>query len=373
MGLLKNYCRSLDLKTAITVGVIGFPNVGKSSLINSLKRSRAVGVSPIAGFTKTMQEVQLDKLVKLLDCPGVVFDDADGAATLLKNCVDCESLPDPSPAVAAVLQRCSREQLMQIYEIPKFDVGDVQAFLALVAKKMGKLLKGGTPDRVVAGRKVLKDWNSGRVPYYTLPPTDTGKNTHVGETQVVSQFGSEFDPLAVDAAAFDKEMLDALPAVQATDCLALRSAGVSHGHWTATESTTDDMEEDNEASDAESDNEEALESMAASEGGKDTMEDVMDDDQSSEEEEETEEKPISKAPKAEKKAPTPAAKLRNALAREKELNPRKGADLKKKVKVGKKQERRLQKARQKEALDKEMNTETAPTEHNPAPSDDDDL
>lgn len=38
MGVLKNYCRSLNLKTAITVGVIGYPNVGKSSLINSLKR-----------------------------------------------------------------------------------------------------------------------------------------------------------------------------------------------------------------------------------------------------------------------------------------------------------------------------------------------
>lgn len=38
MSVLKNYCRSLNLKTAITVGVIGYPNVGKSSLINSLKR-----------------------------------------------------------------------------------------------------------------------------------------------------------------------------------------------------------------------------------------------------------------------------------------------------------------------------------------------
>ena len=42
MGVLKNYCRSLNLKTAITVGVIGYPNVGKSSLINSLKRCALV-------------------------------------------------------------------------------------------------------------------------------------------------------------------------------------------------------------------------------------------------------------------------------------------------------------------------------------------
>jgi len=42
--MLKNYCRNADIKTAITVGIVGLPNVGKSSLINSLKRSRAAQV-----------------------------------------------------------------------------------------------------------------------------------------------------------------------------------------------------------------------------------------------------------------------------------------------------------------------------------------
>jgi len=37
--LLKNYSRSEDIKRAITVGIIGYPNVGKSSIINSLKKS----------------------------------------------------------------------------------------------------------------------------------------------------------------------------------------------------------------------------------------------------------------------------------------------------------------------------------------------
>lgn len=46
---------------SITVGIIGYPNVGKSSIINSLKRAKSVGVSPTPGFTKSMQEVQLDR------------------------------------------------------------------------------------------------------------------------------------------------------------------------------------------------------------------------------------------------------------------------------------------------------------------------
>lgn len=53
--LLKNYCRNLKIKTSISVGIIGYPNVGKSSLINSLKRTKAVGVGATPGFTKVAQ------------------------------------------------------------------------------------------------------------------------------------------------------------------------------------------------------------------------------------------------------------------------------------------------------------------------------
>lgn len=55
LQLLKNYCRNNGVRTSITVGIIGYPNVGKSSIINSLKRSRAVGVSSTAGFTRAIQ------------------------------------------------------------------------------------------------------------------------------------------------------------------------------------------------------------------------------------------------------------------------------------------------------------------------------
>lgn len=52
LELIKNYSRNEGIKTAVTVGVIGYPNVGKSSVINSLKRSKACGVSSTPGFTK---------------------------------------------------------------------------------------------------------------------------------------------------------------------------------------------------------------------------------------------------------------------------------------------------------------------------------
>lgn len=77
MNILKNYARVEGEKSAtkqlITVGIVGFPNVGKSSLINSLKRSKAAATGNLPGVTKSMQEVQLDKNIVLIDSPGVVL------------------------------------------------------------------------------------------------------------------------------------------------------------------------------------------------------------------------------------------------------------------------------------------------------------
>ena len=77
MNILKNYARvegeDKKLKQLITVGVVGFPNVGKSSLINSLKRSKATATGNTPGVTKSMQEIQLDKNIVLIDSPGVVL------------------------------------------------------------------------------------------------------------------------------------------------------------------------------------------------------------------------------------------------------------------------------------------------------------
>ncbi|KAG1674431.1 hypothetical protein FOA52_012959 [Chlamydomonas sp. UWO 241] len=185
--LLKNYCRNTGIKTSITVGVVGLPNVGKSSLINSLKRAR-VGNTP--GVTKSLQEVTLDKNIKLLDSPGIVFAAAESdSAAVLRNCVKIERLVDPVAPIAEILKRVPAAKLQALYKIMPFTGAD--HFLQLVAAARGKLRKGGIPDMVAAAKVTLQDWNDGRIPYYTSPPSRG--NEEFASAEVVGLWAKEFD------------------------------------------------------------------------------------------------------------------------------------------------------------------------------------
>lgn len=220
LQLLKNYCRNKDIKTAISVGVVGLPNVGKSSLINSLKRSKSCGVGATPGFTKSMQEVQLDSKIKLLDCPGIVLPggDTSDAAAALRNAVKIENLDDPITPVDAILQRADKKQLMIYYQLPEFKT--TEQFLAVLAKRLGKLKKKGVPNRDMAARKVLYDWNTGVIKYYTQPPTAT--KTKV-ESALVSELGQEFD---IDSVASQEgSMMKALPTYRPSQTMVVETLG----------------------------------------------------------------------------------------------------------------------------------------------------
>ncbi|KAK9762760.1 nuclear GTP-binding protein nug1 [Basidiobolus ranarum] len=172
--LLKNYCRNSNLKTSITVGVIGFPNVGKSSVINSLRRSKVCGVGSTPGFTKVAQEIHLDKNIKLLDCPGIVFSKGDNGESLsevlLRNCIKVELLEDPVTPVEFIVEKCNSDQLMTLYNVEPF--ANANDFLIQLAQQRGKLKRGGIPDVTSAARSILNDWNIGKIPFYTVPPSN---------------------------------------------------------------------------------------------------------------------------------------------------------------------------------------------------------
>eukprot|EP01083_Nonionella_stella_P040384 109632_1 len=227
LQLLKNYSRTLDLKQAITVGVIGYPNVGKSSVINSLKRSKSTGTSATAGFTKVVQEVRIDKHLTLLDSPGVLFAaGTENDATLaLRNVLRVEQLDDPVAAAEAIVRRCPVEQLMQVYQIPLFS--NAQEFLLHVANKRGKIKKGGVPDLPATAVIVLRDWNSGRIAYYCAPPATDAESARVGAATVVGAWGAEFDVDALlEANAAEVRALDMSGGLAVSgDAITMESSG----------------------------------------------------------------------------------------------------------------------------------------------------
>ncbi|KAG6422338.1 hypothetical protein SASPL_118906 [Salvia splendens] len=189
--LLKNYSRSHEIKKSITVGIIGLPNVGKSSIINSLKRSHVVNVGATPGLTRSMQEVHLDNNVKLLDCPGVVMlkSAANDASIALRNCKRIEKLDDPIGPVKEILKLCPDKVLVTLYKIPSFD--SVDNFLQKVATVRGKLKKGGVVDVDATARIVLHDWNEGKILYYTMPPKRNADEP--SEARIVTELGKEFN------------------------------------------------------------------------------------------------------------------------------------------------------------------------------------
>jgi nuclear GTP-binding protein len=218
---LKSYAASKQLKRSVTVGVIGYPNVGKSSVINALTsrlsrtQSSACPVGSEAGVTTSLREVKVDNKLKVLDSPGIVFPSESAtnkanheAQLILANALPPKHITDPVPAVALLLSRLSTsptlyEKLLQNYGIVglgPFAKGDATSdFLIQVARKRGRLGKGGVPNLNAAAMTVITDWRDGRIEGWTEAPVlrvatqgDGSGGAGPDRKEVVKEWAAEF-------------------------------------------------------------------------------------------------------------------------------------------------------------------------------------
>lgn len=145
-----------------------YPNTGKSSIINALRSKKVCNVAPIAGETKVWQYITLMKKIYLIDCPGVVYPTAEtDTEKVLKGVVRVELVSNPEDYVEEVLKRVRKEYLVKTYGVKEYD--DHIQFLENLAKKSGKLVKGGEPDINATAKMVLNDWQRGKLPFYVPP------------------------------------------------------------------------------------------------------------------------------------------------------------------------------------------------------------
>jgi nuclear GTP-binding protein len=238
---LKSYSQTSQLKRAISVGVIGYPNVGKSSVINALTarlnrgHSNACPTGAEAGVTTSLREVKLDSRLKLIDSPGIVFPNtssnkaskkqkekaSEEARLVLLNAVPPKQITDPIPAVNLLLKRLQNtneslfQKMLNTYGItslfPVNGSDKTTDFLIQVARSRGRLGKGGVPNIPSAAMAVINDWRDGRIQGWLEPPVlaVAGVNTSTtapgaaneGETggpsadvkEIVTEWAKEFN------------------------------------------------------------------------------------------------------------------------------------------------------------------------------------
>ena len=140
--LLRQFGKLHQDRKQISVGFIGYPNTGKSSIINALRKKKVCKVAPIAGETKVWQYITLMKRIYLIDCPGIVYPHGDTETDIvLKGVIRVENVPTPEDHIDEVLKRVQKEYIQRTYAIS--DWNDHEDFLEKLAMKTGKLLKVG--------------------------------------------------------------------------------------------------------------------------------------------------------------------------------------------------------------------------------------
>ena len=168
-----------------TIGLVGYPNVGKSSTINALIGAKKVSVSSTPGKTKHFQTIHLGPDVILCDCPGLVFPNfATTKAELVCNGIlPIDQLREFTGPAGLVAQRIPQSFFEALYGVkvhtrPLEEGGTgiptAEEILIAYAVARGFTKTGqGQPDESRAARYVLKDYVSGKLLFCHPPPSDS--------------------------------------------------------------------------------------------------------------------------------------------------------------------------------------------------------
>lgn len=169
------------------IGFIGYPNVGKSSIINVLMKQKKVGVAMMPGKTKHYQTLFLpsdipnpntnaiDKSICLMDCPGLVFPsfNSSRADMMVNGIFPIDTIKDYHSPISIIIQRIPTKIFNDFYKINLPDLYSAKQFLQIIAEKRGFYTGSSLPDEAKTAKLVLKDYVSGKLLYCYLRPDYT--------------------------------------------------------------------------------------------------------------------------------------------------------------------------------------------------------
>lgn len=150
------------------VGIVGYPNVGKSSIINALTGKRKALTGNVAGLTKGEQWVRLTKNIKLMDTPGVL-EMRDEDDLVISGALRLEKVENPIPPALKILNRINDFDDSIIKEYFGIDYKEIdEDLLKKIGNKRGYLAKGGEVDLIRTAKTIIKEYQDGKLNYYKV-------------------------------------------------------------------------------------------------------------------------------------------------------------------------------------------------------------
>ncbi|KAL0229888.1 hypothetical protein PCE1_003452 [Barthelona sp. PCE] len=154
----------------IHIGFVGFPNVGKSSVINNLYGEKVVAISAQPGKTKHFQSGVFTDVIRFYDCPGLVFPKLtlNKSYLVLYGVLSADKVRDYRSPCELITHLVEKSELERIYHITIEEDGHGPLLMA-IAVSHSWFSHGAKPNEGKAARVVMKDWNSGIIPHWTIP------------------------------------------------------------------------------------------------------------------------------------------------------------------------------------------------------------
>lgn len=151
----------------LTVGCLGFPNAGKSSLMNALMGRKVVSVSRTPGHTKHFQTIFLTQTVRLCDCPGLVFPSCvPRALQVLMGSYPIAQLREPYAPLRYLAERVSLVDVLNLRDadVDSFDGWSPIALCDAWATQRGFLTaRSARPDTFRAANHILRMALDGKI------------------------------------------------------------------------------------------------------------------------------------------------------------------------------------------------------------------